>query len=254
MGVRRRMMLLARVLAVPAVMLGVVTAIADRAGAAAGDLDPTFGSGGVATLSYDPDGFSGGKLAIQPNGRILVAGNVGQLWGKGLVTARLKPNGNLDGTFRGGMVITNRTTFFAVRREFRTPPDGKVVVIGHVSGDLFVIRYNRDGTADQTFGDGGRISTSFPGAFNPGDLFVQPDGKIVVAGTVGAVFGVVRYTPPAPSIPPLERVSTLGLRSARGGPAWSSAPSERSITAPSTRLSRRTAGSSSSDRTAARSE
>ncbi|HLQ45158.1 MAG TPA: delta-60 repeat domain-containing protein, partial [Planctomycetaceae bacterium] len=69
-------------------------------------------------------------------------------------------------------------------------PDGKILVGGGAFplftflGDFKIVRYNANGTLDTTFGDGGIVTTSFPGqgsyAFA---LALQSDGKIIAAGT-----------------------------------------------------------------------
>lgn len=59
-----------------------------------------------------------------------------------------------------------------------------LVATATTDGDFGLARYNRDGSLDASFGDGGRVTTDF---FNDSDessgLAIQPDGKVVVAGT-----------------------------------------------------------------------
>ena len=65
--------------------------------------------------------------------------------------------------------------------------DGKIVAAG--SGfpaqvrplDFALARYNRDGTLDSTFGDGGKVLTTFePNSIDGANaVLIQPDGKIV---------------------------------------------------------------------------
>ena len=88
--------------------------------------------------------------------------------------------------------------------------DGKIVVAGSVTDpttfdDEFALaRYNTNGKLDATFGTGGEVITSFgpDSSSDAASLAIQPDGEIVVAGTVEDFssgftqgFGLVRYNP-----------------------------------------------------------
>jgi uncharacterized delta-60 repeat protein len=140
--------------------------------AAPGDLDPTFGIGGVVATD-----FGAGQVAIQRDGKIVAAGG-------GL--ARYNADGTLDPTFgTGGEVTTDfGATDVAVQR------DGKIVVAG--SG---LARYTPDGTPDPTFGTGGEVATDFWAAA----VAIQLDGKTVVAGSFfngsNDDFALARYNP-----------------------------------------------------------
>src|SRR6185295_10413131 len=90
-------------------------------------------------------------------------------------------------------------------------PDGKIVVAGfaQLAGNggnprVFALaRYTRDGSPDPGFGSGGTLTTNFGGNFAAASaIMLQPDGKIVVAGTVdfnpdvpgsGLDFALARY-------------------------------------------------------------
>jgi uncharacterized delta-60 repeat protein len=72
-------------------------------------------------------------------------------------------------------------------------PDGKILLTGQFNGDVTVVRYNTDGTLDTTFGTGGRVTTPFGSFSEAQSVQLQPDGKIVVAGSNNSDFLVVRY-------------------------------------------------------------
>ncbi|MDQ3748670.1 MAG: FG-GAP-like repeat-containing protein [Acidobacteriota bacterium] len=109
--------------------------------------------------------------------------------------------GDLDPTFgNGGKVITPIAGFGA--NDVAVQPDGKIVVVGTrnsaTSGDSFdfsVVRYNTDGSLDNSFGTGGIVITDF-GDTNDQAIAValQPDGKIVVGGTSGSWTGNNAFT------------------------------------------------------------
>jgi len=68
--------------------------------------------------------------------------------------------------------------------------DGKIVVAGGAfplftfAGNFQVVRYNSNGSLDRSFGNGGIVTTTFPEGSYAFDVALQPDGKIIAAGTV----------------------------------------------------------------------
>lgn len=153
-----------------------------------GTLDSTFGTGGKATVTIDSSDFSPTAVAVQSDGRIVVAGDSGD----NFAVARLNADGTLDSTFgTGGTVVTDfggsdRAEDVAVQS------DGRIIVVGThgnpLSGvqsenDFAVARYNSDGSLDITFGTGGKVTTDFAGDDDSADaVVVQSDGRIVVGG------------------------------------------------------------------------
>src|SRR5262245_30540348 len=106
-------------------------ALEDRCVPAAGQLDLTFGSGGVVTTNFAKKSNDNPlSVAVQSSGKIIVAG-IGAINGKSFEIARYNTNGTLDASFgSGGKVITqfdpaalgNGTWGFALQ------PDDKIVV------------------------------------------------------------------------------------------------------------------------------
>jgi len=68
--------------------------------------------------------------------------------------------------------------------------DGKIVVAGGAFplftflGNFELVRYNPNGSLDRSFGNGGIVTTTFPEGSYAFDVALQPDGKIIAAGTV----------------------------------------------------------------------
>ncbi len=140
-----------------AVMVALALGYAAKAYAAPGDLDPLFdGDGKVATDFSDAFNDSGLDVAVQEDGKIVVAGNVTSSGtGVDFAVARYRPNGSPDPTFgSGGQVITpvgaetsnDEAYGIAVR------PDGKIVAAGFTTAngtyDFAAVRYNEDGSLD----------------------------------------------------------------------------------------------------------
>ena len=178
-----------------------------------GSLDPTFGSGGEATASLPNLIFSVSGAAIQSDGKIVVSGAISDLMhtDTSCYVARFNTNGSLDSSFAGGIIIKDFGGTFGNEAfsDVTVQADDKIVVAGTVPGqasqdfhDFVTVRYNPNGSQDPTFGSGGVVITDFIGGVdNGGEVLVQPDGKILVAGISSSLapnsydFAVVRYNP-----------------------------------------------------------
>jgi uncharacterized delta-60 repeat protein len=182
----------------------------------AGTLDPSFGSGGKQMLDFNASTDIANAVAVQPDGKLVVVGlsYVNNDYSKeDFALARLNPDGSFDASFgAGGKVKTDFPGLAAVASSVVLQPDGKILVAGGAFpqftflGDFVLARYESDGTLDESFGTGGIVVTSFPGqgsyAFA---LALQPDGKIVAAGTQflsfsteqssNSDFALARYNP-----------------------------------------------------------
>jgi len=158
-----------------------------------GSLDRTFSGDAVAVGNFGlgKDDFAT-DLVIQGNGKIVVIGTTGKSPNQNFAIARLNPNGTADTTFSGdGRQVTNLggdDQAWGVALQ----PDGKIVVVGEkYDPDLDLVffavaRYQANGAPDTTFnGKGTKVFSIIPAADSwAEDVIVQPDGKIVVLGTV----------------------------------------------------------------------
>lgn len=157
-----------------------------------GDLDVTFGTKGMA-LYDDPiqgamSNEEGRGMAIQPDGKIVVAGYVlsaAPVFASALVL-RFTASGVLDSTFgTNGVVTFDPATGFKDGWAVSIQADGKIVVVGD-SGlpnpNVILARLNTDGTLDSTFGTGGVASIDINDSDYGYAVVIQADGKIVVAG------------------------------------------------------------------------
>jgi uncharacterized delta-60 repeat protein len=170
--------------------LSLLAILASPARAAPGDLDPSFGVGGLVRTDVTPGNDSAIGMAIQGDGKIVVVGKAGSLNSK-FVVARYNPtDGSLDGTFgTGGVVVTNISPFMDVATSVAIQGDGHIVVAGGVGGPdarFGVARYDANGALDTTFGGGDgiltiNVSKKFDRATGVG---IQSDGRIIVAGGV----------------------------------------------------------------------
>lgn len=183
-----------------------------------GSVDTTFGVNGIVQTEKR---FAGSPLfTLQPDGKILSV-----LYAyEDLLLTRHHANGVLDASFgvSGAVTLSLRdATALAIQ------PNGDILAAGYMSQDIesdfAIARYHADGSVDTDFGSKGLATTNFalfphadhcettipPFSSFPRDyrgdgprvrrdeastLLLQPDGKILVAGTAGYALTVLRYT------------------------------------------------------------
>ena len=148
--------------------------------AAPGDLDPSFGTGGIVITSFGGADVAS-AVAVQPDGKLVVAGRTNIAGNTVFALARYNPNGGLDPAFGTGGLVT--TDFGSTDQAFAVAlqGDGKIVTAGRRGSDVIVARHNADGSQDTLFGSNGRVVTNFGVASTEQALalVLQPDGKIV---------------------------------------------------------------------------
>ncbi len=150
-----------------------------------GSLDPSFGNAGkVITDLGNIDGAS--AVAIQSDGKILVAGGTNNAMNDDFALVRYNTNGTLDNSFgNGGIVITDIDSS-ETAYSMAIQPNGKIILAGKiVNHDFALVRYNNDGTLDNSFGNNGKLITDISGSANlQPAIVIQSDGKIVLASRV----------------------------------------------------------------------
>ena len=153
-----------------------------------GSLDSSFGSGGKVMTPIGSGDDLAFALALQADGKLIVAGRSYNGSNYVLALARYNPNGSLDPSFgSGGKVTTPMGLEDASFAAVAVQPDGKVLAAGNsrVNGQLVaaLVRYNPNGSLDSSFGSGGKVTTAFGDYADAHSLALQPDGKILAAGT-----------------------------------------------------------------------
>jgi uncharacterized delta-60 repeat protein len=171
-----------------------------------GSLDNGFGSGGIVVTFFDPfHGQNIQEIALQADGKIVGTGvyNNPATGTSDIALVRLNTDGSLDSTFgSGGLVATDLGNSDEIGLGVVVQGDGHIVVAGArgIPGgtDSLVIRYNTDGSVDTNFGTNGIVLINFAPGGN--DQFsavkLEPDGKLVAAGSVGSQFDLVRLLVP----------------------------------------------------------
>ena len=172
-----------------------------------GKLDPAFGTGGLVTSS---PGTVAAGIATQADGKIVAVGDSSNTGG--LVVVRYNPDGSLDQSFGTGGVVNTVVGLGDFFGSVAIQPDGQIVVAaveytrenGVLTSKLLLVRYNSDGSLDQSFGSGGIVITALPdgqnfvlgssspsalGPFASNAVTLTDDGRIVVVGTASTTTG-----------------------------------------------------------------
>jgi len=153
-----------------------------------GSLDTSFGGGdGIVETPSGAAAGIGNSVTLQANGQILLAGAIYDSRSH-FAVLRYDADGTLDSTFGGtGLVTTTVGSTNDSGQSVTVQDDGKVLVAGYSStgsgNDFALVRYNTNGSLDNTFGTGGVVTTPIgPGQDLAYSVSVAGDGTIVVAG------------------------------------------------------------------------
>ena len=162
-----------------------------------GSRDFTFGSlGKVTPVTSAPNGVDINSVAVQPDGKVVVVG-VDKFSVAGgdynISVRRYNAVGMPDTSFgNNGVFIYDHVGQHEIGYNVALQSDGKIVVVAggdrnwntsnNVKG-FKILRLLPNGGFDPTFGTNGFAFESFNVAVIPRSMFIQPDGKIVIAGT-----------------------------------------------------------------------
>lgn len=172
-----------------------------------GTTDLSFGTGGKIVTPFSPyltrHSFDMGLL---PDGKSMMVGyaevpvpEVRQLW-----QVRRNVDGSADSGFGSvGVVGTFVNDLSSHPMRMAVQSDGKVVIVANlfhpvtISGPTVIVRYNVNGTLDNSFDGDGVATLSTALDLYPRGLAIQPDGKILVGGGSSGVtpirFAMARY-------------------------------------------------------------
>ncbi|HQV51664.1 MAG: T9SS type A sorting domain-containing protein [Flavobacteriales bacterium] len=158
-----------------------------------GSLDTDFGTNGKVATNMGLNNASVYAVAVQSDGKIIMAGGayIGSTYVFAL--ARYNPDGTLDTSFGTDGKVTTAVGSGGPAEvgSLAIQSDGKIIAAGGayedvsqiVSGVFALVRYNPDGTLDTDFGVDGRSTTEFGYNFaRIRSVAIQPDGKIVAVG------------------------------------------------------------------------
>ena len=169
-----------------------------------GSLDTSFDSDGMATTDFGSGDDVARAVAIQPDGKIVVAGYASNGTDDDFAVARYSSDGSLDTSFSGdGMATLDFGTGNDHANAVVVQDNGRIVLGGYAAGgsnyDFALARFNDDGTVNTSYGTMGMVTTDFgSGDDYIAGLALQQDGEVVAAGGAwngtNYDFGLARYT------------------------------------------------------------
>ena len=169
-----------------------------------GTLDSSFGIDGKATV----DKFVVAAVALQQDGKIVAVGS--SVIDK-IGIARFNPDGSPDAAFGDNGVI--RLDLYPTHQfraynasDVAVQPDGKFLITGYgyfayghgnYSTDAFILRYNTDGSPDESFGDRGVVISDYSNSADEAEkIAIRPDGKIIIGGAINyAEYFIAQHNP-----------------------------------------------------------
>jgi uncharacterized delta-60 repeat protein len=171
-----------------------------------GTLDTSFGTAGTVTTDFGGGQVDEAHALVVQGSKLVAAGSGSRSAGSrfGFALARYNLDGSLDTSFgTAGTVTTDMGVGFDLDEVHGLVVQGsKLVAAGQAftgsTWDFALARYRDSGALDKSFGAGGKVITDFA---NNGDtltaLALQPDGKLVAAGSANAGtydhFALARY-------------------------------------------------------------
>lgn len=191
----------------------VFESLEDRIACSAGDLDTLFnGTGKLAIQVGSANNDVAHAVAVQPDGKTVLAGTTATGSETDFAVVRLNPDGSLDTSFGTGGIVTIPVAFPGQSQStddaesVLIQTDGRIVVVGSVSSslaqsDFAAVRLTTKGQLDTSFGVGGIQTVAFAGSAKAYGAALQTNGMIVLAGEAqvaagssGTVFAVARLT------------------------------------------------------------
>lgn len=164
-----------------------------------GNLDAEFGEDGIVITDFpSTDNDIARAIAIDDEGRIIVAGKTDNGNDDDFGLIRYLANGTLDLSFgMDGFVSFSLGESDEVVYGIVLQEDGKIVVGGTVSGDFgddfVLVRFESDGTLDNSFGTGGAVVQNVGYLDHGSGILLQPDGKIVICGYADVDLAALRF-------------------------------------------------------------
>ena len=152
-----------------------------------GTLDTTYGTAGLANFRVVgwPEG-----MAVQEDNKTIIVGGYNAT-DNNFRAIRLDEEGNLDSSFgNNGTVSLHFGNHLAICEGILLLPDGKILLVGRFYEDSnnywpMLVRLLTDGSPDTDFGDNGVVyyqEAPFTRSWI-NDAQIQPDGKILLAGS-----------------------------------------------------------------------
>lgn len=174
-----------------------------------GDLDPSFGNGGIVTTQF---GISTEfivdvieDMAVQPDGKIVAVGSSRLNGQKRFTFARYNPDGTLDPSFgqNGSVIFAPGSLYGNFVMSVHLVDNGKILCSARfydpdaevATSWPVLFRLMSDGSFDPSFGQNGMVDCHHFGQHNvwAGYMEIQSDGKMVLSGYYDDKMMSLRY-------------------------------------------------------------
>jgi len=159
-----------------------------------GSLDSSFGNNGmVITPSISGLNSSDFPYGVvqQADEKILVAVRSADNVNITLILYNI--DGTVDTSFNAASVEVTGLKENDIDGGLVLQVDGKILVSGSSHGNIVLLRYNSNGTLDNTFNGSGNVVTDLGGDDGVGAITLQTDGKILVSGYSNNDLALLRY-------------------------------------------------------------
>lgn len=154
-----------------------------------GELDKDFNNDGIFTHSIGSGDTRARSLAVQSDGKIVVAGSA-VAEGNTIALIRLTPDGFPDNLFAdNGQLLLPLADGEANASAVKIADDGTIFVAGTIVKDSgaetagIVVKLTAEGQYDENFGEAGISVVPYDYDSELRAMSIQPDGKIVVVGS-----------------------------------------------------------------------
>lgn len=167
-----------------------------------GTPDSTFGINGRINAWYVNANNTATSVALQSDGKIVIAGYFDNNFYNDPVVVRFNSNGAPDVTFgTGGFATFFLSNQFDEFHDIAIQNDGKILATGRTfennSYNFLTVRLLSSGALDPSFGTNGKVTTDINGGYDCAySILIQPDDKILVSGNSepgSSYFAAARY-------------------------------------------------------------
>ena len=167
-----------------------------------GSLDSTFSSDGIQQTDLGNSEDIGKSVAIQSDGKIVIAGSVLNYANTDFVIVRYTADGSLDASFNTNGIVIADLGGNDDCEGAALQADGKIVAAGstykfedydYLNTDMAAARFNANGSPDNTFGTNGVVITDLGNNDKASSVAIETNGKIVLGGGSDSRFAFVRY-------------------------------------------------------------
>jgi uncharacterized delta-60 repeat protein len=164
-----------------------------------GSLDVTYSVDGKMVSSFGSATDFISAVFIQNDGKFFAIGSTINAAVRDVAVARYNSNGEPDNSFDGdGKLIDHLILGYSQFTCTAVQKDGKALAAGYTWNgrdfDFALVRYNLDGTLDNSFSFDGKLRTDFGATDDKVNaMVIQCNGKILLAGAAGNNFALARY-------------------------------------------------------------